>query len=53
LRWADTLGAQAITVKLDAIARAPDVAARSGGRERFEPADRIARLARNIADFHA
>ena len=52
LRWADTLGAQAITVKLDALAKAPDVTARSGGRERFEPADRIVRLVRTMTDFH-
>jgi 3-hydroxyacyl-CoA dehydrogenase/enoyl-CoA hydratase/3-hydroxybutyryl-CoA epimerase len=52
LRWADARGATEITAKLEAIARSPDVAARSGGRERFEPAERLLYLARNMRGFH-
>jgi 3-hydroxyacyl-CoA dehydrogenase/enoyl-CoA hydratase/3-hydroxybutyryl-CoA epimerase len=52
LRWADARGASEITAKLEAIARAPDVAARAGGPERFEPAERLQYLARTMRGFH-
>jgi 3-hydroxyacyl-CoA dehydrogenase/enoyl-CoA hydratase/3-hydroxybutyryl-CoA epimerase len=52
LRWADTRGAGEITAKLEATAHAPDVAARAGGKERFEPAERLLFLARTMRGFH-
>jgi len=53
LRFADTLGIHAVVERMVRIAAASDVAARPGGRERFEPADSLAAMARKLATFHA
>jgi len=53
LRFADTLGVHAVVERMRRIAAAPDVASRPGGRERFEPADSLSAMARNLATFHA
>lgn len=53
LRFADTLGVHAVVERMTRIAASPDVAARPGGRERFEPADSLAAMARNLSTFHA
>ncbi len=52
LAWADTLGTRAIAARLEAIAREPDVAARTGGPERFQACGLLSRLAREDAKFH-
>lgn len=52
LRWADTVGIQAITGKLERHRDAPDVRARPGGVERFEPCEHLVRMARNLRTFH-
>jgi 3-hydroxyacyl-CoA dehydrogenase / enoyl-CoA hydratase / 3-hydroxybutyryl-CoA epimerase len=52
LAWADTLGAVEIVARLERVAGAADVAARSGGKERFTPAERLRRMARSGARFH-
>lgn len=52
LRWADARGASDVVAKLRAIASAPDVAGRTGGKERFEPAARLVELARDSRRFH-
>jgi 3-hydroxyacyl-CoA dehydrogenase len=51
LAWADTLGARAVVERLEALQRAPDVAARPGGRERFEPCALLRDLARDGRRF--
>jgi 3-hydroxyacyl-CoA dehydrogenase/enoyl-CoA hydratase/3-hydroxybutyryl-CoA epimerase len=53
LRHADAVGAHAVVEALRRIAGAPDVAAREGGRERFEPADSLSAMATKLARFHA
>jgi 3-hydroxyacyl-CoA dehydrogenase/enoyl-CoA hydratase/3-hydroxybutyryl-CoA epimerase len=53
LAFADTLGAASVAAKLDAIAREPDVAARTGGRARFEPPPSLRDMARDSRTFHA
>ncbi|MFN0009856.1 MAG: 3-hydroxyacyl-CoA dehydrogenase NAD-binding domain-containing protein, partial [Planctomycetota bacterium] len=53
LRFADTLGVHAVVERTMRIANAPDVASRPGGRERFEPADSLAAMARKLSTFHA
>jgi len=52
LRWADTVGIQAITGLLERQRDAADVRDRPGGRERFEPCDRLVWMARNLRTFH-
>jgi 3-hydroxyacyl-CoA dehydrogenase/enoyl-CoA hydratase/3-hydroxybutyryl-CoA epimerase len=54
LRRADTLGAQEITARLEKIAKAPDVVARANGSgvARFEPCERLVRMARTRESFH-
>ena len=41
-----------IVTKLEALQQAPDVAARPGGRERFEPCALLRALARDKRRFH-
>ena len=53
LCYADTVGVHAVIEKLSRIAAAPDVASRTGGPERFTPADSLAAMARNLRRFHA
>jgi 3-hydroxyacyl-CoA dehydrogenase len=53
LAWADTLGAATVVSKLEAIAREPDVAARTGGKARFEPPPSLRDMARDSRTFHA
>jgi 3-hydroxyacyl-CoA dehydrogenase len=52
LAWADTLGTGAVVAKLEALQHVPDVAARPGGRERFEPCALLRALARDGRRFH-
>jgi 3-hydroxyacyl-CoA dehydrogenase/enoyl-CoA hydratase/3-hydroxybutyryl-CoA epimerase len=52
LRFADTLGVHAVVDRLNRIAGQPDVAARPGGRARFEPADSLVAMARKLSTFH-
>ncbi len=52
LRYADTLGAHAVVDKLSRIAASADVASRTGGPERFAPADSLVAMARNLRRFH-
>lgn len=52
LAWADTLGAREIVTRLEALQREPDIAARQGGRERFEPNALLCALARDGRRFH-
>jgi hypothetical protein len=51
--WADTLGAGTIVTRLEAIAREPDVAARVGGKARFEPPASLREMARDGRTFHS
>jgi 3-hydroxyacyl-CoA dehydrogenase len=53
LVWADTLGAGTIVTRLEAIAREPDVAARAGGKARFEPPASLREMARDGRTFHS
>jgi 3-hydroxyacyl-CoA dehydrogenase/enoyl-CoA hydratase/3-hydroxybutyryl-CoA epimerase len=53
LRWADSLGARDVLARLQRIASAPDMLARSNGAERFKPAPMLRRLAETNARFHA
>ncbi|MFN0243255.1 MAG: 3-hydroxyacyl-CoA dehydrogenase NAD-binding domain-containing protein [Planctomycetota bacterium] len=54
LRYADTLGARELTARLEHCARAPDVVARQSGAgpARFEPCERLVRMARTLQRFH-
>jgi 3-hydroxyacyl-CoA dehydrogenase/enoyl-CoA hydratase/3-hydroxybutyryl-CoA epimerase len=52
LAWADTLGAREIVARLERIAGEADIAARTGGRERFTPAASLKRMALSGARFH-
>ena len=51
--WADTLGPKELVARLERIAGEADVAARTGGRERFTPAASLKRMAVSGARFHA
>jgi 3-hydroxyacyl-CoA dehydrogenase len=51
--WADTLGAKELVARLERIAGEADIAARTGGRERFTPAASLKRMAESGARFHA
>jgi 3-hydroxyacyl-CoA dehydrogenase/enoyl-CoA hydratase/3-hydroxybutyryl-CoA epimerase len=53
LRHADALGIPEVVARLVRIANAPDVAARPGGRARFEPARSLCEMAEAKAGFHA
>ncbi len=53
LVWADTLGAATIVARLEALAREPDVAARPGGKARFDPPASLRDMARDGGTFHA
>jgi len=50
--WADTLGPKELVARLERIAGEADVAARTGGRERFTPAANLKRMAVSGARFH-
>jgi 3-hydroxyacyl-CoA dehydrogenase/enoyl-CoA hydratase/3-hydroxybutyryl-CoA epimerase len=52
LAWADAVGLASIVAKLDRIALEPDVAARTGGPERFAISARWRELARANRRFH-
>jgi len=52
LRWADTLGAQAVVERIERIAAAGDVARRPGGAAKFTPAPLLARMAGEGRRFH-
>jgi len=51
LRYADSLGAALVRERLDALAAAPDIHARAGGRAKFNAADLIVRLAAEGGSF--
>jgi 3-hydroxyacyl-CoA dehydrogenase/enoyl-CoA hydratase/3-hydroxybutyryl-CoA epimerase len=53
LRWADGLGAMQVVERLELMAKEPDVAARPGGRARFEPCALLREHARASRRFHA
>jgi len=53
LRWADSLGARDVLGRLQRIAAAPDILARSNGSERFKAAPLLRRLAESNGKFHA
>jgi 3-hydroxyacyl-CoA dehydrogenase/enoyl-CoA hydratase/3-hydroxybutyryl-CoA epimerase len=52
LAWADALGAREVVARLERIAGEADVAARTGGRERFTPAASLKRMALLGERFH-
>jgi len=52
LSWADTLGPKELVARLERIAGEADIAARTGGRERFTPAASLKRMAVSGARFH-
>jgi len=52
LAWADTLGSREIVARLERIAGEADIAARTGGKERFTPAASLKRMAASGARFH-
>ncbi len=52
LAWADSLGAKELVARLERIAGEADIAARTGGKERFTPAASLKRMAASGARFH-
>jgi 3-hydroxyacyl-CoA dehydrogenase/enoyl-CoA hydratase/3-hydroxybutyryl-CoA epimerase len=52
LAWADALGTKELVARLERIAGEADIAARTGGRERFSPSPSLKRMAQTGKRFH-